>query len=66
MSIMGIFILNVLLVLIVAGFVGVAAILDEDFVVGFIAWLSMTWIMACFSAAGWFIYAVVHFIIKYW
>ena len=63
---MGIFILNVLLVLVIAGIFGVAAILEEDFVTGFVAWFSVTWIMACISAAGWFIYAVVHFVAKYW
>lgn len=63
---MGIFILNVLLVLVIAGIAGVAAILEEDFVAGFIAWLSVTWIMACISATGWFIYVVVHFVSKYW
>ena len=66
MSIMGIFILNVVLVLVLAGIAGVAAILEEDFVAGFIMWLSVTLIMTCVSAVGWFVYAVVHFVSKYW
>lgn len=52
---------NVLVALCIAGVIAACAKRDNGYV-----FIGAMWTMTCLSVSGWVIYAIVHFVTKYW